>query len=430
MTTTADHPLAGTVEPAVNLRVVRSADDVHERLAPLIEQIADHALEHERQRTLPYDEVRALAAAGFGALRLPVELGGGGLDLAGFFELLLEVAAADSNLPQIWRNHIAFVEDRLQPGSRPHGSGERNALWLRRIADGAVIGAGWSERGNTTFADTVTELTADGEGWRLNGTKYYSTGSNFADWISVAARREGDEGGVIALVDATDPGFAVEDDWSGFGQRTTGSGTTRFDDIAVEESDVYAFADRAPYQEALYQLVHVTTLAGIATAAHREAVEQVRRRTRSYVHALAEAPRDDAQLQAVIGRVGALVASAQAAVHRSARVLDLAADAALRGEPDEVVAAAVNQAAVAVYEAQVTVAEEALQATTLIFDALGSSGVDTSLGLDRHWRNARTIASHNPRVYKERLLGAWYLNGAPPVVYGDLKDDKPAEDKR
>ena len=80
-----------------------------------------------------------------------------------------------------------------------------------------------------------------------------------------------------------------------------------------------------------------------------------------------------------------------------------------------------NEAAVAAYEAQVTASEDVLAATTLIFDALGSSGVDTSIALDRHWRNARTIASHNPRVYKERLLGAWYLNDTPPVVYGDLK---------
>ena len=390
--------------------------ELREHFGPVFARIEEAALRHERDKTLPYDEVRDLADAGFGALRLPVEEGGGGLTLVDFFALLVELAAADSNQPQIWRNHLAFVEDRRQPEPA-----DKNARWRKYVADGAVVGGAWSERGNKTFQDTITELTATTGGWRLNGLKYYSTGSNFADWISVTARREGDENGLIVLVDAHGPGVAVEDDWTGFGQRTTGSGTTRFVDVAADEDAIYAFTERAPYQEALYQLVHVTTLAGIGRAALRDAVAQVRARTRAYPHGLAESPREDAQLQAVIGRVGALVASAEAAVARTARALDVAAEAAIEGADEAVVSAAVNEAAVAAYEAQVTASEDVLAATTLIFDALGSSGVDTSIALDRHWRNARTIASHNPRVYKERLLGAWYLNDTPPVVYGDLK---------
>lgn len=398
--------------------------ELRTRFEPVFARIQEAALAHERDRTLPSDEVRELAEAGFGALRLPIDEGGAGLTLTEFFALLVELAAADSNQPQIWRNHLAFVEDRLQ--SEP---ADRNDGWRKYVADGAVVGGAWSERGNKTFQETVTELTTAHDGWRLNGVKYYSTGSNFADWISVAARREGDENGIIVLVDASAPGVTVDDDWTGFGQRTTGSGTTRFVDVVVDEGAIYQFTERAPYQEALYQLVHVTTLAGIGRAALRDAVAQVRARTRSYPHGLAESPREDAQVQAVIGRVGALVASAEAAVARAARVLDLVAEAAIGGGEQEVVSAAVNQAAVAAYEAQVTASEDVLAATTLIFDALGSSGVDTSIALDRHWRNARTIASHNPRVYKERLLGAWYLNAEPPVVYGDLKkENQPTTD--
>jgi alkylation response protein AidB-like acyl-CoA dehydrogenase len=81
--------------------------------------------------------------------------------------------------------------------------------------------------------------------------------------------------------------------------------------------------------------------------------------------------------------------------------------------------------AVAVYEAQLTTTDEALAAATVLFDALGSSALDLSLALDWHWRNARAITSHNPRVYKERLVGAWHLNGTPPAVYGS---EKPAAD--
>jgi len=47
--------------------------------------------------------------------------------------------------------------------------------------------------------------------------------------------------------------------------------------------------------------------------------------------------------------------------------------------------------------------------------ALGASGVSEDLLLDRHWRNARTLASHNPRVYKARILGDWLINGTDPL---------------
>lgn len=221
------------------------------------------------------------------------------------------------------------------------------------------------------------------------------------------------------MVGARAPGVTVEDDWSGFGQQTTGSGTTRFAAVAVEDSAIFSFTERAPYQEALYQLVHVTTLAGIARAAHRDAVTHLRGRARAYGHGLSDVPREDAQLQAVVGRAGALASSAEASVARAARYLDRAAAAAIGGQDEAAVTAAAHEAAVAVYEAQITTTDEALAAATLLFDALGSSALDLSLALDRHWRNARTITSHNPRVYKERLAGAWHLNGTPPVVYGD-----------
>jgi alkylation response protein AidB-like acyl-CoA dehydrogenase len=159
--------------------------------------------------------------------------------------------------------------------------------------------------------------------------------------------------------------------------------------------------------------VHVATLAGIARAAHRDAVTHLRQRAQAYGHGLSEVPREDAQLKAVVGRVGALAASAEASVARAARHLDIATSLAIGGQDEAAATAAAHEAAVAVYEAQLTTTDEALAAATVLVDALGSSALDLSLALDRHWRNARAITSHNPRVYKERLVGAWHLNGTP-----------------
>ncbi|MFF2372363.1 acyl-CoA dehydrogenase family protein [Agromyces sp. NPDC058110] len=411
---------AGTgVRPGARLTAAR------QRLAPVFAHIAQTAVSHELEGTRPFAETRALAEAGFGALRLPVEAGGGGLGVAEFFELLVELAAADPNQPQLWRNHIAFVEDRLAGGS------ERDREWLVRIADGAVIGGAWSETGTTSILGDTRLERVDGR-LLLNGTKYYSTGSIYADRVGVLALAEDGELR-IALIDARSEGLELVDDWTGFGQRATGSGTTRLRDVVVAEDAVLDFTDRFVSQEAVFQLVLVAALAGVARAARVDAVESVLARARSYPHALAERPRDDAQVQQVVGRIAAHAAVAEASVARGAHALDAVVAAvagaesvapAAAGARDGEVETAARSAAIAVYEAQVAVAEAALQASTLLFDALGSSGVQRSAALDRHWRNARTLTSHNPRIYKERVIGDFYLNGADPLsIYSQAPRD-------
>lgn len=394
-----------------------AVDEARARLAPVFAQIAERALAHEQDRSLPFDETAELAAAGFGALRIPVELGGGGLTFTEFFELLVELGAADSNQPQAWRNHIAFVEDRLA-GGRPS-----DVRWLERVARGAIVGGAWSEVGTTNLLHSDTRVERVDGRFRLTGAKYYSTGSIFSDWLSVFARDERDEP-VLALVDARARGVELIDDWSGFGQRTTGSGTTRFHAVAIEDDDVLPFAERFVAQEAVFQLVLLAALAGITRAARDEVVAAVLRRTRSYPHGLAELPRADAQVQAVVGRVAARAASAAASVARGAAALDEVVAAEAPHLRDE----AARTAAVVIYEAQFAVAEAALDATTLLFDALGSSGVERDAGLDRHWRNARTLVSHNPRIYKERILGDWYLNGTDLLHIYAAAADRAAAD--
>ena len=55
-----------------------------------------------------------------------------------------------------------------------------------------------------------------------------------------------------------------------------------------------------------------------------------------------------------------------------------------------------------------------LESTAIVFDALGASATLRPAGLDRYWRNARTISSHNPRIYKDRIVGDFAVNGTLP----------------
>ena len=70
------------------------------RFRPIFQRIADGAVAREHSRTLPHEPIQWLKEAGFGAVRVPLEYGGGGASLPQLFELLIELAAADSNVPR------------------------------------------------------------------------------------------------------------------------------------------------------------------------------------------------------------------------------------------------------------------------------------------------------------------------------------------
>ncbi|MBD9611446.1 acyl-CoA dehydrogenase family protein [Pseudomonas sp. PDM02] len=382
------------------------------RFRPIFQRIAAGAVEREQSRSLPYEPIQWLKEAGFGAVRVPVEYGGGGASLPQLFELLIELAEADSNVPQALRGHFAFAEDRLNATPGP-----ARDLWFKRFVDGDIVGCAWTEIGNVAIGDVITKVSPNGNGWRLNGEKFYSTGSLFSDWIDVYAQRSDTGGDVIAAVRTRQPGIVQSDDWDGFGQRTTGSGTSRFIDAEVDAENVIDFATRFKYQTAFYQLVLLATLAGIGRAALRDVAYQVRERKRIYSHGNAQRVSEDSQVQQVVGEVAALVYAAEASALKAAQPAQRAYLARFSG--DDALERAANVAAeLESAKAQVVVSELIQRATTELFNALGASGVRQGKSLDRHWRNARTVSSHNPVIYKARIVGDWEINGTePPFVW-------------
>ncbi|UCR84480.1 acyl-CoA dehydrogenase family protein [Pseudomonas chlororaphis] len=382
------------------------------RFRPTFSRIAAGAVAREQSRSLPYEAILWLKEAGFGAVRVPVEYGGGGASLPQLFQLLIELAEADSNVPQALRGHFAFAEDRLNAAPGP-----ARDLWFKRFVDGDIVGCAWTEIGSVAIGDVITQVSPDGDKWRLNGEKFYSTGSIFSDWIDVYARRSDTGGDVIAAVRARQPGIVQSDDWDGFGQRTTGSGTSRFIDAEVEAENLIDFATRFKYQTAFYQLVLLATLAGIGRAALRDVAHQVRNRKRIYSHGNAPRVSEDAQVQQVVGEISALVYAAEASAVRAAEPAQQAYLARFAGN-DEAERAANVAAEIQSATAQVVVTELIQRATSELFNALGASDIRQGKALDRHWRNARTVSSHNPVIYKARIVGDWAINGSePPFVW-------------
>ncbi|GAA3564646.1 acyl-CoA dehydrogenase family protein [Amycolatopsis ultiminotia] len=371
---------------------------------PLLSGIAEGAARREAERIQPYKQVGLLRDAGFTALTVPVEHGGAGVSVTELFALLIALAEADSNLPQLLRAHFAFVEGLLLEPRRPD-----REKWFVRVADGAIVGNASHERGPATVGSLATKLTPAAQGWLLNGEKYYSTGSLFADWITTTAEDPAGET-VSVSVPAEAEGVERRDDWLGFGQRLTGSGTTTFTDVAITPDLLHRYQPNRTRTllPAFLQTVLLASLAGVGRAATRDAARFVRERTRVYEHGAGTTAATDPLVQSVVGRLAADAAAAETLTLDAARHIERAHEAIAAGEEaDELI----DAAELRTVQAQLTVVELVQRITTKLFDVGGASATSTQHGFDRHWRNARTLSSHNPAIYQERAIGDHVVNG-------------------
>lgn len=389
-----------------------TTDELLARFQPIFDEIAAGAVKREEKRELAYDDVARLKEAGFGALRVPSEFGGFGATLSQSIFLLSRLGEADSNLVQALRAHFATVEVLRVDSS------EQQALWYPRIVDGALLGNATTERGNLPGKNSTVLTTRDGKLF-LNGTKFYSTGSLYADYIKVHADTE-DGRSARVVVHRSAPGLELVDDWDGFGQRLTASGTTHLRDIEVQPEDVepYRVDSTAGPFAAYAQLILLTALTGIGRAARRDAVEYVRTRARAFSNGVGSEPQRDPLIQEVIGRVSATVFGVESALKAAAEAVEeaftLAESQALTEEKLATVDTVIS-------EAQIVIVEQVLDATNRLFEVGGASATSESRRLDRHWRNARVIGQHNPIIYRAREVGQQRLTGdhvTTPVYVG------------
>lgn len=374
---------------------------------PIFDSIAASAVAREIDHVLPEAEIAELKRAGFTRLRIGIDEGGGGITLAELFSLLIELSEADPNVTNSLRAHFGFVEDVINSADA-----EWRKLWVPRIVAGETAGSGFSETGDAKQTVFSTRLVRSNGHYVLDGRKFYTTGSLIADYINLGAVDENDQL-VYATVPRAAEGVIVEDDWDGFGQQLTSSGTAVFSGVHVAAEHVSPSNQRFQYAPSFFQLVHLATLAGIGRAAARDVAKLVAERKRSFSHGNAALPAHDAQVLQIVGRVRGAAYAAGAIVLKTAEALDRAFDVRQSGDL-EATEAAVHIAELEVSQAVTVVSNLVIDATSLLFDALGASSTRRGLGLDRHWRNARTITTHNPRIYRDRVVGDFAVNGTPP----------------
>jgi alkylation response protein AidB-like acyl-CoA dehydrogenase len=398
----------------LSLETSHPLDSRSPNLATLLSHIAEGASERERERILPYEAIDLIRQARLGALRLPTEAGGAGSSVRELFEIVIRLGEADANVAHILRNHFSVVERLLR---RPKD--DQHRLWQKAVADGAIIGLATTELETPKVGDVKpnTTLTPDGDDYLLNGTKYYSTGTLYSDYVLV---RTADTSGAnaAALIPVTREGVELIDDWDGLGQRLTATGTTHFRNVQVKRQEVVFDAPDVgygiPYSNTFAQLFLTAINAGIARAILRDATALVRSRKRTFYYAPSEIAADDPLLQQTVGQIASGAFAAETVVLAAAEALDLATHAFDAGAENAVEAA--HNAALLSAKAKIVADEFAIRGGSLLFDVGGASATKKVTNFDRHWRNARTLSSHNPTTFKARSIGQYEISGTalPP----------------
>ncbi|MDN7140583.1 SfnB family sulfur acquisition oxidoreductase [Pseudomonas sp. JQ170] len=371
----------------------------------LAETARSQAARRDQQRKLPWAEIEQFTRSGLGSISIPRSHGGAQVSFVTLAEVFRIISAADPALGQIPQNQFGILQ--LLKGA---ASERQKDLLFKSVLDGWRIGNAGPERGSKNTLELKARITRKGDHSVIDGQKFYSTGALFAHWVAVKALN--DEGRpVMAFVRRGTPGLRIVDDWSGFGQRTTASGTVLLDQVQVDNDlivDIWRQSEVPNIQGAVSQLIQAAIDAGIAEAAVADAIAFVRERARPWIDAKVERASDDLYVIADIGRLQLELHAAQALLNKAARTLD-------EVDAGPVDAASAARASIAVAEAKVLTTEIALQASEKLFELAGSRATLAEFNLDRHWRNARVHTLHDPVRWKYHAVGAYHLNGTLPA---------------
>ncbi|MYS81357.1 acyl-CoA dehydrogenase family protein [Embleya scabrispora] len=178
--------------------------------------------------------MRKMADQGWLGITWPEEWGG--QDGDGVYEYLLNEALAGRGGPQIGKG-VGIIGKTLLA----HGSDKLKAEFLPKILNNEVeFAVGYSEpEAGSDAASMKLRAVRDGEGWRLNGQKTWTTSAHFAEWYWVGARTDPDapkhHGITLFLVPMDHPGITVRGIWTMGDERTN---DVFFDDVWVSDEYV------------------------------------------------------------------------------------------------------------------------------------------------------------------------------------------------
>ena len=359
-----------------------SAEDFSKRLAELTAALAETAEQYDISAQFPHANFQRLHTHGLLGLTVPTELGGGGADLPRAQQVISAVARGEPSTALIlvmqYLQHSRLQENRNWP------SHLRVQVAEQAVREGALINAlrvepdlGTPARGG--LPGTIARRTA--QGWRISGSKIYSTGSHGLTWFAVWARSDDDDPLVGSwLVHKDTPGITIIEDWDHLGMRATSSHEVRFDNVLVPLDHAVSVSPwSAPQSELdgsglLWMAVLLSSVYdGIAQSARDWLVHWLEQRTPSNLGAaLSTLPR----FQETVGQIDTLLFANRSLLQSAAHGHTPAQHAG---------------------QIKYLVTGNAIRAVELAIEASGNPGLSRSNPLQRHYRNVLCSRVHTPQ---------------------------------
>lgn len=377
--------------------------DVAERVADILRV---DIVERDAANETPHYAVELFREHDLLNLVIPTALGGAGEKWTTAAEVSRIIARVDAGTAHALGYHYTWVWFVAQ-----YNTTTGNAI-VRRSAEKQQF---WASIGSA-FGGSGS-IRADADGFIVEAKRGFATGAPLADVLFTQTVSADDGLLHLSAIETARDGVAVADDWNVFGQRLSASTGVTLTDVRIPASQVVTTLPApgqvpAPLQSLMipsFQLLFAYLNVGIAEGALLEARDYVLTTGRPWVHSTAESSSEDVFIQNIFGEHAARVLGARDQARAADRVLTALFDGEIEITPETR-----GQTAELIAAAKVVSHRVGLDATAAIFDATGARSTGTSFGLDRFWRNIRTITLHDPIAYKYNELGAYVLNGTLP----------------
>lgn len=369
-------------------------------------EIAPRAPEIDRAAEFPWDLWKRGAELGLLGIAAPEEHGGSGLGVTELCIMAEEVGAVCGATSVSYIHQADLVIDNLARSASP----EQQARWLPGLSDGSLVGClaiTEPEAGSDALSMT-TSAVAEGEQYRVNGTKTFITNAPIADVVFAYVKIGGSEACDISFlaIETDRPGVNRGKKFEKLGWRGSPTGEVSFGDVLVpRENLIGSVGDGLKILMSglnTERLVLAAQSVGLTQGAldHSIAYARERRQFRQPI----------ADFQLIRGKLATMYAELQAA--RALTYLGAkTADAGL--------ARTLNTQAAA---AKLLASELAMRATTDAVQIFGGYGYTTEYPVERLMRDAKigTIGGGTSEIMQhiigKALAGGSNTRAAVPIA--------------
>ncbi|GAB6854362.1 acyl-CoA dehydrogenase family protein [Asaia astilbis] len=351
----------------------------------LVATFAKRAGAHDASGEICTANLADLREAGLLALTVRPEFGGAGAGLREVTKVIAAIAKGDPSTALIVS--MQYLQHAGAAAS-PWPEATLKLVSEEAVKSGALINAlrvepalGTPARGGVP----ATTLSREETGWRLNGSKIYSTGSIALRWglVWAATNEEAPRIGYV-LVPLDQEGVSIDASWNHLGMRATGSHTVTFSNVPIADDHVVDMRLPADWKGhgddlmAWHGVLIAALYDGVARAARDWFLSFLKDRVPANLgQPLASLPR----FHEIAGEIEALLLSNEALIEHQITQQE-------RREANATQANLVKQ----------IVTENAIKAVERAVSAIGNPALSRDNPLERHYRNVLCARIHTPQA--------------------------------